>query len=152
MTIHRSEFKCDKVPDADPDLSWLGEYSSSPGPHGNGRIIDRKARGDLERNQYRYFHPANAETADDAERDYMRMEAYNRGDWWMVGIRAAVILDIPCKAGGTITQRITSPGLWGVESDSGADYIAEVYAGECDQLAEMLEAMGITVEGVANEV
>jgi hypothetical protein len=98
------------------------------------------------RGEYRYYN-AGCGDPEYIENDYARHEAYNRGDWTCIGVRAVIDLEIPCKAGGTIRQTITSPGIWGIESDSGDDYMATVFQDECEQLAEMLEAMGITVEG-----
>lgn len=37
--------------------------------------------------------------------------------------------------------QIKSPGIWGIESDAGADYIAEVFAEEKATLLEMLESL-----------
>lgn len=75
-----------------------------------------------------------------------RLKEYQRGDFGYIGIRAVVDLEIPTKQGGYITQRIESPGLWSIESDSDESYLAEVYAEECAQLAEMLTRLGVTVE------
>ena len=140
MTVSRSSFVRDVVTDTDPDLSFLGEYASTPA----AVHIDREARGDMRRGQFRFFNAGQGDPAYIAA-DYARAEAYNRGDWYMTGVRAAVTLAIPIGDGVTIAQTITSPGLWGVESDAGDDHVAAVYAEECATLATMLAAMGITV-------
>ena len=140
MTVSRASFIRDVQIDANPDLSFLGDYSSRPA----AAHIDREERGDMGRGEFRYF---NAGTGDPEYigQDYARAEAYNRGDWCMTGVRAGVTLHIPIGDGSTVAQPITSPGLWGVESDAGDEYIASVYAEECETLAIMLAAMGITV-------
>ena len=58
------------------------------------------------------------------------MEALSRGDWYFMGIVAEARITLP---GSDVIQRITSGGLWGIESDCG-DYQREV---EADQLAEL---------------
>lgn len=75
-----------------------------------------------------------------------RLKEFRAGDFYFIGIRASVEVQIPSKHGGYwITQRISSPGLWGIESDSGKEYLDEVFQEESAVLAEMLEALGIEV-------
>jgi hypothetical protein len=145
ICVSRASFEQVIETDDDPDLSWLGKYSSTDAPH----AIDRQERGDRGRGELRYFIPTNIgeETGnpDSPEQDYQRMESYNRGDWCMTGIKASVTLQIP-HGDGFISQTIESPGLWGVESDAGEDHLQEVFRDECSILASMLEAMsGIVV-------
>ncbi len=110
-----------------PDLSYLGEYSHRSG------VIDREARGDMNRNESRYWSPMTTEaehfkalhrmgmdknTAHEKARgyvlqDYRRMESYNRDGWSMIGIIAKAYLvdgeenEIECG----------EAALWGIESD-----------------------------------
>jgi hypothetical protein len=132
VTIHRDV-------DGSPDLSWLGEYTNRPSEHS----VDRQERGDIGRHEYRYFTPAltGEETgnADSPVQDYERMEAYNRGDWCMVGVWA----EAEVQLGGTICQRIRSGGLWGIESDSG-DYLDDVAKEELASLETELASVGFT--------
>ena len=132
------------VVDDDPDLSHLGQYVR----HDQPGAIDRARRGKLSPMQLRYWVPAIPEYAD---QDYARAESYNAGDWWMIRVAATVTILIPV-GDVQVIHTVTTPGLYGVESDSGDDYIASVYADECDVLVAMLEGLGITVEGVANAV
>lgn len=37
------------------------------------------------------------------------------------------------------------PGLWGIDADSDDGYLNEVFADECDNLAAMLQALGVAV-------
>jgi hypothetical protein len=121
-------------PDESPDLSYLGEYTPS---HGS-EYIDRQDRGDMGRNEYRYWIPTNP---DSAEQDYERMEAYNRGDWGCIGIIAKA--EVQFSESSTI-QTVRSGGLWGIESDSGKDYLESVENEELSQLADELKAIGCT--------
>lgn len=62
---------------------------------------------------YRYFVPElQGETGDEAIRIatvlYDRMEAYNNGDWHMMGIEVTLVVD---------DVDITSESIWGIESD-----------------------------------
>jgi hypothetical protein len=126
--------------DADPDLSYLGEYSN----HASDNSIDRVERGDAGRGEYRYFTPAmtGAQTGnpDSPEHDYQRAEAYNRGAWCMVGVWAEAEVIVS----GTV-QRIRSGGLWGIESDSDASYFEEVAREQLAELADILaEFIGLS--------
>jgi hypothetical protein len=145
IRISRKDFTREVIVDESPDLSSIGEYSNSAK---SPAAIDRQERGDMGRNELRYFNPAltGEETGnpESPEQDYKRMEAYNAGEWHMCGVRASVVLSIP-HGDSFITQKITSPGLWGIESDSGEDYFNEVFAEESDTLADMLRELG-TIE------
>ena len=73
-----------------------------------------------------------------------RLAAYKRGEFDFVGVRAAVDLHIPYGK-GFIVQRIESPGLWGIETDSGHDYLDSVFREECATLTGMLAELGAKV-------
>ena len=60
------------------------------------------------------------------------------------GIQASANVLIPL-GGHFVTQTVTSPGLFGIESDSDEDYFDQVFAEECASLAAMLSAIGVTV-------
>ena len=131
------------IREADPfaDLSDLGEYSNTPG----AVAIDRAARGELSPREFRYFNPAmtGEETGnpDSPEQDYQRMQAYNRGEWQMMGVHAEAVLECPNKP----RQVIRSGGLWGVESDSDEAYFAEVADEELAALRDILAAFAIGI-------
>jgi hypothetical protein len=119
-------------------LSYLGEYSndsSSP------LVIDRKERGEQGRGEFRYFTPAMSgdETGnpDSPEQDYKRCEAYNRGEWCMMGVWAEAELIV----GGTV-QRVKSSGLWGIESDSEPAHFRTIASEELSSLRAILAEMG----------
>jgi hypothetical protein len=96
----------------------------------------------------RYFNVAMSaeETGNpkSVEQDYQRAEAYNRGEWCMVGVWAEATVQL---TGDTI-QRIRSGGLWGIESDSGEEYFEEVAQEELAALRAELLAVGFTSRAI----
>jgi hypothetical protein len=88
----------------------------------------------------------NSGDPDYAEQDAERREAYRRGDFSMVGVvaEADVVID-------GVTQHITSGGLWGVESDSGDEYIDEVAAEEYADLRKILTSIGVPTSQLPTE-
>jgi hypothetical protein len=72
------------------------------------------------------------------EQDQERLDAFNRGDWSMVGVRAEVEVAIA----GTV-QTIRTPGVWAVESDSSQSYFNELGTQEYAELLVILAEMGI---------
>ncbi len=73
-----------------------------------------------------------------------RQEQYRQGAFEFVGVRAAVELPIPFGK-DRILVKVESPGLWGIESDSGEDYFHSVFREECDILAGMLAELGVKI-------
>lgn len=74
-----------------------------------------------------------------------RLGAYRRGEFGFIGVRAVASLRIgPISSDGrvSILEEVTSPGLWGIEDDSDADYLRDVGAEEVSTLTGMLEALG----------
>jgi hypothetical protein len=137
----------EQVTDTDPDTSDLGTYSNHPGP--DDRTIDREHDGSCGRNEYRYFIAAMSgeETGnpESVRQDYDRMESFSRGDWGYIGIIAKAELQL--TRNGTI-QILRSGGLWGVESDSGNDYLQEVADEELETLRRELSAIGFSTEQI----
>lgn len=112
-TIGKAEYRISYEQDDSPDLSYFGEYSDRPGEY----AIDRAKNGGMGRNEYRYFNAAECENMEQAQQNYARMEAHNRGEWYMLGITVTMsILGI----------ELESDSLWNIESDSGSDYIEEI--------------------------
>lgn len=70
-----------------------------------------------------------------------RMDAWERGDWYYVGVRAKAEIKVPHGRDHWILSTMRSPGIWGIESDSGADYMAEVFGDENVTLLEMLDSL-----------
>jgi len=77
------------------------------------------------------------------EADEARLAAWRNDEWRFIGIRARVTIKIPYggNPGCWITAELLSPGLWGIESDSGGAYFQEVYREERALLLGMLASM-----------
>ena len=131
-----------RLADETGEADYLGKYSNEPGPEAN--TVDRRARGDWKPGEYCYFIAANSpeETGnpESVEQDYTRMEAGMNGEWSLIGIvaEAEVVLT------GTTCQKLTSGGLWGVESDAGEPYLAGIEGEQLEELRGELEAVGFT--------
>jgi hypothetical protein len=127
-------------------------------------------RGDMGRNEYRYFNPSfnyvdkNGKATDTPEnvrkctrQDYERMERLNKGDWCYIGIRVEAEIGIAqncaknakSDSGVYIVQHIASGGLWGIESDSERSYLDEVQAEELSALKSELLALGFSRRAIA---
>jgi hypothetical protein len=76
-----------------------------------------------------------------------RREAFRRGDFSFVGVRAEAEVDI-----GGIVQTLTSGGLWGVESDAGDSYVEEVAGEEWAELRRVLTDVGVPTSKLPTEV
>ena len=126
--------------------------------------------GDMERNEYRYFNPSfNYVTKDGkladgltdeevrkyVKSDYERLESLNRGDWCFIGIRAEA--EIRCVymtegRGGRDyfqTQKITSGGVFGFESDMSQTDFEEVESEQLADLKDQLAAIGFSKRAIA---
>jgi dipeptidase len=77
------------------------------------------------------------------QEDQRRLEAWRNGDWHFIGIRAKAQIKIPYGTNPDcwIISKLLSPGLWGVESDSGEAYVQQVYQDERDILLDMLTSL-----------
>ena len=72
-----------------------------------------------------------------AKEDAARLAAYRAGEWHMKGCWAEALV---VTAG--VTQTIKSGGLWGIESDSGEEYLREIEEEERAELLCILESLG----------
>ena len=130
------------VSDDTPDLSFLGEYSNSPGDN----AIDRQERGDMSRGEFRYCNITmsgeDTGNPESVEQDYQRLESYNRGDWEMVCVRVKAVINTS-QSGYGRTHTFRSPGIWGVESDSDKAHFAEMALDELDSLRDDLLELGV---------
>ena len=121
----------------EPDMADLGTYTASPTHEFS---IDREARGDMRRGEYRWFNPTNNYmgcTPDEyrahAEQDYLRSEAMNRGEWHPVYVYARAKVTLTSSG---VIQSIRSGGIGGFASDDDADEGNEEQLGELrDELA-----------------
>lgn len=103
--------------------------------------------------EYRFFEPyAGGEPVgsknwrQNAKQDFARMQSLFAGDWCHLGIMAQAEVTLP---GSDIVQRITSGGLWGVESDSEKEYLSEVEQEELTALAAELAVLGFGKRAIA---
>lgn len=69
--------------------------------------------------------------------------AGGRDECW-IGLQAEATFLIPL-GNHFVIQTVTSPGLWGIDADSDDAYLDEVFADECENLAVMLQALGVAV-------
>ena len=81
-----------------------------------------------------------AEAAKYRAQDAARLAAYYQDEWHYVGIRARADITVT-RPGYSVTYTLHSAGLWGIESDSGAEYFAEVFKDQCEELAADIEAI-----------
>jgi hypothetical protein len=119
-------------PDTISTPDHLGTYTVED----SDTTIDRKEKGHLRRGQFCYFEPANPEYAD---ADYERAEAFNNSQWNYVGVQAVATIET-----NGLRNKLTSGGLWGIESDSATEYFAEVGAEEVEALRDVLMELGFT--------
>lgn len=79
----------------------------------------------------------------DETEDAERIAAWRAGDFTMIGIRAKATVWVPIGGGSFTIHELTSAGLWGIESDSDADYLDSVYCEECASLLAAMRHMGM---------
>lgn len=77
-----------------------------------------------------------------------RLAEYHAGAFGFVGVQAVADIEIPYGR-GWILERITSPGLWGIESDSGAEYFESVGDDERCTLLDMLAELCVSTDKLA---
>lgn len=100
---------------------------------------------------YVRFERAEREDSDSDPRDWMdetddaeRIKAWENGEWSLMGIQAMAHCEIVRGGVGTY-YTLMSAGVWGIESDSGEEYLEGVYQGEVDQLKADIEAMNAPI-------
>lgn len=71
------------------------------------------------------------------QQDQDRLASYGNS-WSMVGVYMEADVDID-----GVIQKIRTPGLWGVESDSDAKYIRQIVTEEYSQLKDILRKIGV---------
>lgn len=77
--------------------------------------------------------------------DEHRMDTYG-GSWYMFGIRAVATLHFPMRTTeSSIIQKIKSPGIYGMESDSDCGFFRMEEEAEIAILLDMLESMHVEV-------
>jgi len=93
----------------------------------------------------RYLGEAENDVLNYRAQDRDRIDAYNRGEWYFVGVvaKATVRLYFDSHPDGTYQiVELPSAGIWGVESDSDPSYFAELESDERAALADSLPRSG----------
>ena len=133
-----------RILDENPDLSFL---ETTPEYHygTDGSNWAHVPEDDIQKVVKQYGSIWNACIAY-AKQDKERLDAYNRGDWKMIGIKAVATIHIPTNNNNVNVQNIYSKGLWGIESDSDDDYIKDIGR---EQIAEVKQYLRILyVDGI----
>jgi hypothetical protein len=81
-----------------------------------------------------------SEDPDYQAEDQARIDAWLNDEWDYVGVVARAEIRIPYGK-DWLTTTLDSPGLWGVEDDSGEEYLSSIYEEERETLFGMLEAL-----------
>lgn len=89
-----------------------------------------------------YLEPQTWMGEEDKTANAVRLAAYQRDEWHMIGIRAKATICVQ-RLGCSTSYELTSPGLWGVESDSDESYLQSVYEEQCSVLQSDITAMGV---------
>lgn len=121
-----------RIIDENPDLSFL---KTTPECHygKNGSNWEHVSEEDIQRVINDYGSIWNACIAY-TKQDKDRLEAYNRGIWGMIGIKAMATIHIPVDEDNVKIQIIDSGGLFGIESDSDDNYMQAIGR---EQIAEV---------------
>jgi len=152
------------------DTSYLGEYTDKYSPWAILRVgeyagefcavadIRAKLAGENglwipERGrEYRFFRPyAGGEKPGTKEyriygaQDYARVEGLNSGDWCFLHLACSAVVSRDIGGGARKRTMFRSAGLGGVESDSEAAYLEEIYTEEFNTLLDELRAYGVPV-------
>lgn len=72
-----------------------------------------------------------------------RVEDFKRGAWGYIGVVARAIIRVPVGGKSIAFYHLDSPGLWGVESDAGEEYLNEVYHEQVAELIGHLRAIAL---------
>lgn len=100
-----------------PDLSWLANEDN-----------------------YQGLDPESIATY--MQQDRERLDAYERGDWHMVGVIATLTID---------GSELLTSSLWGIESDSGEEYFRQVEEELTAELAHGIPGMIASLEAFVKE-
>jgi hypothetical protein len=122
MTKRINKIIIKQMYDTDPDLSYLQQdYTSKEVSAKENRMYQAQ--------------------------DKKRLEAYYNDEWHMTGVKAVAEIHI-IKDNWTEVINVDSFGLWGIESDSGEEYIKEVAQEQIEDLSETLAELGFNKEEV----
>jgi hypothetical protein len=96
--------------------------------------------------------PAQLGSLEAAVANRRRKIALENGDWYLIGVRLAA--EVTLSRAGRVDEKITltTPGIWGVESDSSVEYLTELAMDEAEFIREDLLALGFTPEDIEAEL
>lgn len=77
-----------------------------------------------------------------AREDAQRIQSFRAGEWWFEGCRAVAEVRYELYDGNLRIERLSSGGLYGIESDCGEDYRREVESQEWSDLQAHLARFG----------
>jgi len=120
--------------DSDPDLSYLGKFSMTPGKFAIHHSDDS--------HHFRFFNPENVSNMKEAKGNYQVMLDYEEQRTWDWIIRA----EAEVKIMGTI-QRISSGSIGGVNQGD-ESHVSETEKEQLDELVKILVGMGFTTHDV----
>lgn len=151
------------VADTDPDTSFLGEYTDSlEDGHilvSTGEFVDDVAAEDIPQKgrDFRCFCPyagglklSDKDYRQYALQDFRRMDALQRQEWYFLGVRAQAQVEVSPDGKTWTVHCLTSPGLWGIESDSDEKHLEETAKDELAHLRESLLEFGFTRRQVSS--
>ena len=149
-----SKITVKRIADDSPDTSWLGEYSNKPNSEYS---IDRKERGDQGSREYQYFNLPfenykgipKKEILKYCEQDYERIESFNKGNWYFLGIKVEAEIQTSKNGKEWLINRISSGGLFGIESDSESSYFEEIEKEQINELKIQLLELGFSGKEIA---
>jgi len=111
------------------------------------RVVDvprKRSAPDLREIRVRVMHDEDPDPSYlDQDEFEDRKEEFERGDFSFVGVRAEA--DVVIEG---VVQTLTSAGLWGIESDSGEEYIEDTALEEYEGLRDILKAVGVSTSQV----
>lgn len=129
---------------AECDCSFSGHWNNREYRFFNGPVENYKGEPDADIRKY-------------VLQDYARMESLNAGNWCYISIRAEAVITVSIQTKQTKTyvnysetvQKITSGGLWGIESDSDKSYLESVEQDELADLRTQLKARGFSTRAIS---
>jgi len=149
------------VADDSPDTSFLGEYTDSPDPwaivrcegeylENLGDDYELPSKGRV----CRFFKPyaggekpGSKEYQEYGKQDFKRMEQLNDGEFSFIGIRACANVSYSTGQENRRLDILESGGLWGIESDSGHDYLEQIAREQLDDLKQHLQQFNVATKG-----
>jgi hypothetical protein len=132
--------------------TYEGDAEDDEPQHYTARLVSVYAevmRDDSPNTSWLEQTPAQLGSLSAAVANRRRLRAYNKGEWWLIGLQAVAEVEIMDNRRGVVfeTKQVRSGGLWGIESDSGEDYLDEVAREEIDQLTDELATLGLEGDG-----